>query len=62
MTDERPGKSSVHFDDAGHVATAFCTYPHEQQVSVFNGSRKVGDGYAVPTFAAPNISQQLLLD
>ena len=62
MTGERPNKSSVHLNDAGHVATAFCTYPYKQQVASFNGSREVGDGYAVPTFSAPNICQQLLLD
>jgi hypothetical protein len=62
MTGERLDESNFHLNDAGHFATAFCTYPYKEQVSGFYGSSEVGDGYAVPAFSAPNVCQQLLRD
>jgi len=57
-----PGTCSSTFDHPCHIALAFATFDHQQQVAANNASTEIGDCHCVTALPTPDVGQQPLAD
>jgi len=56
------GTCSSTFEHPRHIALAFGTFAHQQQVAATHGYIEIDDRHCVTALPTPHVSQQLLAD